>query len=333
MTSKISWRVIALLAGVLVTFGFWMLFLRNTPGQPSPTAAATEPRSQKTIVLAINDMRDPLSAVLARSIKRLINDNENLQAIVLDAGGLRSRQSEQLSQLDLSSIAGLILSPIAFSELDEPVGLLNQAGIPVVVINQAAGYELLLARQVTSICFDAVEAGRQQAEFCAGQLGGQGEIVILAGPEDQAVTRQMIQGVNEVLLKFPDLSIAEIEYGNWQRQSGKISMIRILQNHQNIDAVLALNDEMLLGALPLIMGQSSQLVKVGAGATTEGLEAISQGYIDASISINSQQMARMAFNAVIDAISGGGVRNEILQPQLISSDNLDTYIREIWNVN
>lgn len=332
MARKIRWLIITLLAVLLILFSIRWIFLNNTAAQPESSAQAEDARPTKLIVLSINDMKDPLSAELARSIKRLINENENLKPIILDAQGLQSRQLEQLQELDLSVIDGLILSPIDLAGLKEPIRQINRAGIPVVLISQAVGYTPLPGSEMTAVCFDAREAGRQQAIYCASQLDGQGEIVILAGPEDQDVTQQMISGVKEVLRSYPDLTIADIKYGNLKRQSGKVNMIRVLQDHQNINAVLSQNDEMLLGALPLLSGESTILIKIGTGATTEGLKAISQGYIDGTVSINSKQMSKSAFNLLIGSINGDVVTNEILQPVLISSDNLDAYTREIWNI-
>lgn len=332
MARKIRWLIITLLAVLLILFSIRWIFLSNTAARTETSAETAEARPTKLIVLSISDMKDPLSAELTRSIKRLINENENLKPIILDAQGLRSRQLEQLQELDLSGIDGLILSPIDLAGLKEPIRQINLAGIPVVLISQAVGYTPLADSQMTAVCFDAREAGRQQAIYCASQLDGQGKIVILAGPEDQAVTQQMIAGVKEVLRSYPDLTIADIKYGNLKRQSGKVNMIRVLQDHQNIDAVLAQNDEMLLGALPLISGQNTILIKIGTGATTEGLKAISQGYIDGTVSISSEQMSKSAFNLLIGAMNGEAVTNEILQPVLISSDNLDAYTHEIWNI-
>jgi ABC-type sugar transport system substrate-binding protein len=89
---------------------------------------------------------------------------------------------------------------------------------------------------------------------------------------------------------------------------------------------------MLLGALPIITGQGDQIVKVGLGATSEGLRILSQEFIDATVSINSRQLARAAWGAVMAAMNGERASDENVQPLLIDSSNLDAYVRDIWNI-
>lgn len=330
-----GWKLPVIIACILtILFGFWIVYLRYATAPAVPETTTTQPRMQKVIVLAVNDMRNPISADLALSIKQLVNDNENLRAKIFDAQGLRSRQADQLAQLDRSSLAGMIILPVAnLSDLNNAIDQLNQAGVPVISIDQPANDGPSMTARVTRISYDALEAGRQQAIFCARQLGGKGQVVILAGPEDQGVTQLMLSGVREVFQDYPDLMIADVQYGDWSRQSGRISMIRTLQEHQALNAIIAQTDEMLLGALPLIAGQNSQYVKIGSGATAEGLKSLSQGYIEATVSINSRQIARSAFNAVMTAMNGDTVTDELLQPKLIDISNLESYVREIWNIN
>jgi ABC-type sugar transport system substrate-binding protein len=206
--------VVAVVASLLVLFGFRLYSLRSATAPALSETTAAQTQIQKVIVLAVNDMQNPISAELTTSIKQLVIDNENLRAVILDAQGLRSRQSEQLEQLDRSSIAGVILLPVAnLDDLDGPISQLNQAGVPVISLNQPAMDSPLLTSHVTRIGYDTLEAGRQQAAFCARQLGGQGQVVILAGPEDQGVTQQMLSGVREVFRNFPGISIADIQFG------------------------------------------------------------------------------------------------------------------------
>jgi len=321
-------------ASLLILFGFRLYSLRSATAPALSETTTTLPNIQKVIVLAVNDMQNPISEELTTAIKQLVMDNENLRAVILDAQGLRRRQSEQLQQLDRSSLAAVILLPVAnLDDLDGPISQLNQAGVPVISLNQPAMDSSLLTAHVIRIGYDALEAGRQQAAFCARQLGGQGQVVILAGPENQGITQQMLSGVREVFRNFPGISVADIQFGDWSRKSGMVSMSRSLQEHQVLSAIIAQNDEMLLGALPLIAEQNSQSVKIGNGATSEGLRSLSQGYIEATISINSRQIARDAFNAVMAAINGDVAADELLQPQLIDSSNLQSYVREIWNIN
>lgn len=335
MGSKgLRWSMV-IFSCLLVLFGFWIYYLRYATVQPVPASPTSLPRVQKVIVLSANDMQNQQSAELVHSLKQLINDNENLRAVILDAKGQKDRQITQLKEIDRSSVAGLILLPVdRLADLNDAISLFSQPVVPILSLTQPAeDSQLKPFGHVTSISFDALETGRQQAAYCAKRLSGQGRVVILAGPQDQAATQQMIRGIQEVFQQFSGLEIAGIQYGDWSRQSGYASMDKILVKDQDFAAIIAQSDGMLLGALPLVSSKRSQPVKIGTGATTEGLQALSQGYIDATISTGSKQIARTAFNAMMAAINGDVAADQFQSPRLIDRDNLEEYVREIWNVN
>jgi inositol transport system substrate-binding protein len=333
MTSKRLRRSLIVAVCLLSLFGFWLYFSRAFSAPEAPEKPEPPIRAQKTIALVVDDMQNPVTAELVMWIRQLVNDNENLRAMILDAQGLRSRQAAQLDQLDRSTLSGVILLPVStMADLDVSISKLNQDGVAVVVLNQPETGLPGLSARVERIGFDALEAGRQQALFCARQLDGQGQVVILAGPREQGVALQMLSGVQAVFEEYPGLSIVAVQHGDWSRKSGTIGMIRSLQKHADIQAVLAQSDEMLLGALPIITGQGDQIVKVGLGATSEGLRILSQEFIDATVSINSRQLARAAWGAVMAAMNGERASDENVQPLLIDSSNLDAYVRDIWNI-
>ena len=305
----------------------------SNQGNPAELVQPSEEKPAKLVVLAIHDMKDAVAASIAFSIRRLIEDNENLKVKILDANGLQSRQLVQLWELKQIDPAALILIPSpGAADLSEPLDRLAQGGLPIILLNGQFSKSSVDLGEIIHIQFDAVEAGRQQAVFCVQQISFQGKIAILAGPKEAVATVEMIQGVREVLINYPQVKLAEIQYGDGRQTSGRDNMKLILAHNPDIDAVIAQSDDMLLGAIPLIREQKSSMTTISLGATNEALKSWSQGNIDATISLSNQKTSQLAFNAIVAAISGQKNESEIVQPILVTRDNLDEYIQGIWNI-
>lgn len=306
----------------------------STPsGSSTETIQTSETMPSKLIVLAIHDMKDAVAASIAFSLRRLIEDNENLTVKILDAEGFQSRQLVQLWELNQMDPDALILIPSpGAADLSEPLDRLAKGGVPIILLNGQFSKSSVDLGEIIQIQFDAIEAGRQQAAFCIKQINGQGKIAILAGPKEAIATVEMIQGVREVLINYPEVKLADVQYGDGRQTSGRDNMTLIFQQNPDINAVIAQSDDMLLGAIPLIRERKANMATISLGATNEALKSLSQGNIDATISLSHQKTSQLAFNAIVAAISGQKTESQMVQPFLVSRDNLDEYIKSIWNI-
>ena len=60
------------------------------------------------------------------------------------------------------------------------------------------------------------------------------------------------QGIENILANYPDITVYAEQTGNWVRDEGMTLMENWLQSGEKIDAVVAHNDQMALGALQAI---------------------------------------------------------------------------------
>lgn len=156
----------------------------------------------------------------------------------------------------------------------------NQLGIPIFTIDQdAAGGE-----RVAYIATDNVEGGRAAARWLAERLNGSGRIAILEGQPGSVTNRNRLQGFHEVLKEYPGIQVVASLPADWQRDKGLNVASDILIANPRLDAIMALNDEMALGALAALkVARRESVILVGYNGAAEAIEEVYRGGLDADV--------------------------------------------------
>jgi ribose transport system substrate-binding protein len=195
----------------------------------------------------------------------------------------------------------------------------NKAGIPVFAIDR--GIDVGTGAQVIAqIASDNVFGGRLQARFLAKALGGKGNVVELEGIPGASAAIDRKAGFEDELAKVaPGIKILASQEAGFDQAKGLQVMQNILQaNPGKIDAVIAANDSMALGAIQAIQQagakrpDGSRIFVVGFDAIDQALEQIRKGTMDATI---AQQPALMGQLGV------GSGRLNAISPLLYSKLN------------
>ena len=108
-------------------------------------------------------------------------------------------------------------------------------------------------------------AGEIEMSAVAEALEGKGRIVILEGTYGHEPQLQRKRGYDNVLKEYPDIEVVATQTGKWYRNEAMAVMENWLQADMGIDAVVAENDEMALGALKAIEEAVRREVKEEAG--------------------------------------------------------------------
>ena len=87
----------------------------------------------------------------------------------------------------------------------------------------------------------------------------------------------------------------------------------ILQANPDVKALFACNDEMALGAIQAIKtaGKGGQVMVVGFDATKDGLAAVENGSMAATVAQLPAEMGKMGVLMAIDLINGKLIEKEI----------------------
>lgn len=214
---------------------------------------------------------------------------------------------EQVKQVEDAIMAGVDAICIAPVDSDGIVPALeeaNAAGIPVITTNTKANG----AQIETFVGVDNYEAAKTLAAYMMEQLGGQGNVVIIEGNPAGQTSQDRVRGFEEIIAQYPDITLEVSQPGYFKRDEAMTIMENIIQSNPDIDAVLALNDEMALGAFQALeeAGKTDVLV-TGFDGALEGLNAILEGKMYASMNQDAFAQGGEAVKAAVAVLNGESI--------------------------
>ena len=159
----------------------------------------------------------------------------------------------------------------------------------------------------------------------ADELGGKGNIVVILGPTSHSAQLDRSQGIEEVLANYPDIKIVAEQTANWDRAEAMTLMENWLQMGDQIDGVVAQNDEMAIGALKAIQaaGMEDSIKVVGIDAIADALALVESEEMIGTVYQDAVGQGAGAVEAAVKAVKGEAVEKETLIPYvLITKENV-----------
>jgi ribose transport system substrate-binding protein len=101
------------------------------------------------------------------------------------------------------------------------------------------------------------------------------------------------------------VKIAASQTADFQRAKGQSVMENLLQVHEDVQAVYAANDEMILGALEAMEARKvdpARIVTVGYDAIPDALKDLRSGRLDATVEQYPGKQARAALRMIVEFI-------------------------------
>jgi len=192
--------------------------------------------------------------------------NDNVEVVILDAGGDVARQIGQVNNLIQQQVDAIIIWPTNGQAVIPAIRQAHKAGIPVVVTNSKiaeAGLEFIAAFSGP----DNVQQGISSAEMMCEALGGEGQIVQIAGQPGYTTAMERSQGFEEQLAEAcPGVELVETQPADWNREKAQRVMENFLTKYDRIDGVYSGDDNMGVGALNAAKGadRADEIIFIGA---------------------------------------------------------------------
>jgi len=259
------------------------------------TDAMAEERAMK-FGLSLSTLNNPFFVTVKDGAQKEA-DLLNVDLIVTDAQNRLDKQISDIEDLIQKKVDALLINPTDSAGIATVVKRANKAGIAVFAIDR--GIDVGTGAQVIAqIASDNVFGGKLQARFLAKVLGGKGNVVELEGiPGASAAIDRKAGFEDELANVAPGIKIITSQEAGFDQAKGLDVMQNIIQaNPGRIDAVVAANDSMALGAIQAIQQANakrpdgSRIIVVGFDAIDQALEQIRKGHMDATI---AQQPALM----------------------------------------
>jgi ribose transport system substrate-binding protein/inositol transport system substrate-binding protein len=169
-----------------------------------------------------------------------------------------------------------------------------------------------------------------EMKTAAEALGGKGNVAFLLGPMGSDAEVGRTDGYKQVLKDYPDIKVVFEQTANWNTDEALTLVENWLQTGTQIDAIVANNDGMALGALKAVE-DAKMLDKIkiyGLDATPDALAAVKDGKLAATISQGTTGQGQKAMETCAALVKGDKVDAQILLPFiLITKDNVDQFIK------
>ncbi|MFD4877610.1 substrate-binding domain-containing protein [Streptomyces sp. NPDC058420] len=243
-----------------------------------------------------------------------------LDLTVTDAQNDASQQANQLQNFTSSNYGAIIVNPVDSDAASNSVKSADKAKIPVIAVDRGVNK----AAVDTLVASDNIAGGELAAKTVAEKLGGTGKIVILQGQAGTSAARERAEGFAKGLKAYPGITVLAQQPADFDRTKGLDVMSNLLQAHPDVQGVVAANDEMALGAIKALGSKAGKSVSVvGFDGTPDGLTAVKQGTLYASVAQQPSQLGKIAVDNALRAAQGKKVETTVKVPvKVVTKDNV-----------
>lgn len=167
-------------------------------------------------------------------------------------------------------------------------------------------------------------AGNLQMEYVSEKLGEKGNVAILMGDLVHEASYRRTDGVKEIADKYPDIKIIKEQTGKWERALGMSVTENWLNSRDKIDAIIANNDEMAIGAIKALEGANllGKVLVLGVDATDDGIAELEKGNLSATVFQDAVGQGSSALDVALKVVNGEEVEKDTWIPfKLVTLEN------------
>ena len=276
------------------------------------------------VTMAISTLNNPFF-VDVRDGAQEEAEKAGIDLTVVDAQNDSATQANQLATAATDGSLGVIVNAVDSDAASAALSPVVSADLPIVAVDRSVG-DTKVASFVAS---DNVAGGEQAATAMAEKLGGKGKIIILEGVPGASSTNERGEGFTKGLAAFPDIEVVSSQPANYDRAKALDVATNLLQGNPQVAGVLAMNDEMALGAIQALGDKAGKSVSVvGFDGTTDGFTAVEKGTLLATIAQNPAELGRQSVQIVSETLAGKDVdANVAVAVDTVNAKNISEYTK------
>lgn len=208
---------------------------------PNESARQLRAGRSRSIGMVVMDIANPFFADVVRGAEDFLYDH-GYSVHIGNSDQRPDREATLLDHFQQQRVRGVLVAPVGIAvQQAEP---LRQRGIPVVLVDRAAG-----ATNFCSVGMDDIEGGRLAVAHLLAQ--GHRRLAIVGGPGELAQVRDRRLGAEIAMRTVPEASLLVVSTGlldvAWGSQAA--GELLSLPDGERPTAVFALNDLLAIGLL------------------------------------------------------------------------------------
>lgn len=259
-----------------------------------------------------------------QDVREQESDTLHTAVTVTDAGGSQKTQNDQVKELIDAGCNVLCVNLVDRSAPSEIIDLAREKGISVIFFNREPVAEDMMQQDgLYYVGADARESGVMQGEIAAEWIkenqwidhnkDGKIQYVVLEGePGHQDAIIRTENAVDTLRSEGIELEKLSYQMANWNRAQAQNRMEQMISQYQNqIELVLANNDDMALGAMDAYKKrnytEAALPVFFGIDGTKEGLQAVRDGAMAGTVYNDKEGQAEAMAGLAVALASGEGL--------------------------
>lgn len=290
---------------------------------------------------------------LKKQFEKYSEDHFEIAATIRDAAGSQRIQDDQVKELLDAGCDVLCVNLVDRADPSEIIDLAREHDVPIIFFNrEPVAEDMMQWDKLYYVGADAKQSGMMQGNLAADFIyknkkadrnkDGKIQYVVLegeAGHQDAIIRTEYAVAA----LKNKDIELERLgcRIANWNRAQAQNRMMQMISQHQNqIELVLANNDDMALGALDaykkLNITEAVLPVFFGIDGTDMGLKAVADQQLAATVYNDKEGQAEAMAQLAAALISGEGMQNIVFTKDKyiylpyaeVTSENVDSFYCE-----
>lgn len=289
--------------------------------------AAAEAEPYKVAFLA-TDMSHTFASWLASELETAFAAYDDMELTVMDC---KYEVSTQIANLETCVSQGydyVIVLPVDPAATDDLMASYIEEGTPMMNIN----LDSLEVEKASSVIANPYDLGTIVCEEAMKALPEDANVVILLGPSGNIDSIERRRAYEELLLsQNENITVLDEQIANWEKSEGMTLMENWIQAHEDIDAVLSMNDAMAIGAYEAAKdaGVAENMLFYGVDGLADAAVSIAAGELTATALQDAKVMAEEGARIVHEVLIGEnaeGYEKVQIPVTLINGDNVEEFV-------
>ena len=279
-------------------------------------SGATNSGGDISIGLAVSTLNNPYFVELKQGAEEAAAEL-GVKLTVVDAQNDSTNQVNQVQTFTTQGLKAIIINPVDSKQATPAAKAAENAGVPLIAVDRSVDD----GKVVSEVASDNVQGG----SLAAVELGRatSGEVVHLQGIPGASASRDRGRGFEQGL-NTGGIKVVASQPADFDRAKGLDVMTNLLQANAGIKGVFADNDEMALGAIKALGDKAgTQVQVVGFDGTPDGLKAVEDGTMAATIAQQPKVLGRKAVEQAVKAAKGEAVQQVVdVEVKVVTKKNL-----------
>jgi ribose transport system substrate-binding protein len=313
--SLLKFRPLALIAALLLPASFLL------PASPAHT------EDKITIGVSLPQDDNPFYIGMLKGIRARTTEL-GWDVATVSSNEDKLKQINGVQDLVAKGVKGILISPIDAVGVNAAYDAAAAAKIPIISLARGS----TSPNQTIHVAMDEVQVGRDIAEWTAKKLGGKGKIAMIMGPSGAPTFRNLAQGYNEVMAKYPDIQIVFKTDGPLTRERGLKNAEDALVANPDLAAIYSANDDLALGAMQAVLAanKAGQTIVTGMNGVPPALHAVKDGNVAMTVELNPVIWGRLGVDVLATYLKGDKVEPRVfIKHVIIDRSNVDEVLAKM----